>query len=237
MTTRTTKTSRKAKRPSGRPHHTEPLAYDAKALDRLLVQGEVIGDGEGRHFPSYQEAADRFGISKASVGRYAKEHNCLARRRKIQNALEDVAPAPTDVTEISAPLDALLASASDVTTKTNVKRLAAITDGLLTTIEEAIAEKRLRPDFADLERVERLTQAWTEREDERAGIPPGMPTLEELQRIHARNEERARTENAAVIGRLPVGCIPPSWVEANLDQLKSIIARVEAEGCAERRQG
>lgn len=211
----------------GRPHRTEEYAFDAVELDRLLVHGEEIVDEEGRErrrYPTYRELAKRFGVSKSLIGRYSSEHNCLARRRKAQWD-EDEPPeiaADPEQAEAAERLDeALIASKAKGFAVDRILRLA---EQWLVHLEEAVNEGRLRPDIADLERFIRVIREAKEQPDERAGIPEGMPTLEDLQDLYEENRRRDAEETPAMCGRLPIGTIPISWVRANEPQLRSLLA-------------
>ncbi len=233
----------------GRPHRGEEPDLDQAALDRLLVHGEETttpGGEPARRFPSYRELAERFGISKSLVGRYAQQHGCVARRRAAAEARQvaealpaepvaDAAPPPApaatppDLARRAGDLDGALRSADD---GLSVERILRMAERWLDLLEESIDEGRLRPDLADLERFIRVIKAAKEDADERAGIPDGMPTLDDLQRLYAENERRAREETPATQGRLPHGTIPISWVRANEPQLRAKLAALEAQGGA-----
>ena len=218
------------RRKRGRPHRTEHAAFDERALDQLLVHGERVG-GEASarvHYPTYRELAERFGISKSLVGRYATEHNCLGRRRAAQ--LEEDVPleveAPPEQVKAAVNLDAALDALSSGEGIT-ADRFTRMAETWARQIEEAMEEGRMRPDVADLERLLRLIREVKAEPDERAGIPEGMPTLEDLQDLYEENLRRDREETPAMKGRLPIGTIPISWVIANEAQLRSMLATLE----------
>lgn len=234
-----------ATRGPGRPHRGEGPAVDEGELDRLLVHGEEATTPSGkptRRFPSYRELAERFGISKSLVGRYAQQHNCVARRRAaLEAGKAPTPPADTAASSAHVPrspppapeleqsageLDGALRGADD---GLSVERILRMAERWLDLLEEAIDEGRLKPDLADLERFIRVIKAAKEEGDERAGIPEGMPTLADLERLYAENERRAREETPAMQGRLPHGTIPISWVKANEPQLRAKLAALEAQ--------
>lgn len=213
-------------RAAGRPTRLDGPAFDARELDRLLVYGER---SEGRvRYPTYRELANRFDVSVSTIGRYATQHNCLGRRRAVEEGdgePPEIEAAPAQVeaaTQLDAALDA--AEAEGI----GVERILRLAESWLRQLEEAIDEGRLRPDLADLERLLRVIREAKAEPDERAGIPEGMPTLDDLQRLYAENERRAREETPAMQGRLPHGTIPISWVEANEAQLRAKLAALEA---------
>ncbi|MCA9609491.1 MAG: hypothetical protein KC619_28015 [Myxococcales bacterium] len=232
-------------RSPGRPRRGDEPDLDHRELERLLIHGEWTegADGVERHrYATYRELAERFGISKSLVGRYAQQHNCVARRRAaLEAGKAPTPPADTAASSAHVPrspppapeleqsageLDGALRGADD---GLSVERILRMAERWLDLLEEAIDEGRLKPDLADLERFIRVIKAAKEEGDERAGIPEGMPTLADLERLYAENERRAREETPAMQGRLPHGTIPISWVKANEPQLRAKLAALEAQ--------
>ena len=232
------KTSERSREPSnkgkrrkrGRPHRHQEYAFDARELDRLLVQGERE-DGKV-HYPSYRELASRFGVSLGLIGRYATEHNCQERRRRAQwdgDEPREIVADPAQ-REAAEQLDQALSAsgAGDTAEGFAVERILRMAEQWLGHLEEAVQEGRLRPDIADLERFIRVIREAKAQPDERAGIPDGMPTLKDLQALYDENLRREREQTPAMCGRLPVGAIPPSWVRANEEQLRTMLVSLEA---------
>ena len=216
-----------AGRTVGRPSRLDGPAFDARELDRLLVHGER--NGSKVRYPSYRELATRFDVVVSTIGKYSTEHNCLGRRRAAQLDAEEPPEIDAEPSQIAAgeELDAAFAARSEGDGIT-AARIIRIAESWCLQLEEAIEEGRMRPDIADLERFIRVIREAKAEPDERAGIPEGMPTLDDLQRLYAENERRAREETPAMQGRLPHGTIPISWVEANEAQLRAKLAALEA---------
>lgn len=70
----------------GRPTKAEGPRLPPQEVDRLLVEGEEVPTTRGRvkrRFPSFRELAERFGVAHSAVARYAQQHDCLGRRKRL----------------------------------------------------------------------------------------------------------------------------------------------------------
>ncbi|WP_338869352.1 AT hook motif domain protein [Myxococcus stipitatus] len=70
----------------GRPTKAEGPRLPHDEVDRLLVEGEEVPSTRGRvkrRFPSLRELAERFGVAHSAVARYAQQHDCLGRRKRL----------------------------------------------------------------------------------------------------------------------------------------------------------
>ncbi|ADO70344.1 hypothetical protein [Stigmatella aurantiaca] len=90
----------------GRPTKAEGPRLPHDEVDRLLVEGEEVPTTRGRvkrRFPSLRELAERFGVAHSAVAKYAQQHDCLGRRKRLlagQQPAEtpalDETPAPDE---------------------------------------------------------------------------------------------------------------------------------------------
>ncbi|TQF08913.1 AT hook motif domain protein [Myxococcus llanfairpwllgwyngyllgogerychwyrndrobwllllantysiliogogogochensis] len=84
----------------GRPTKAEGPRLPHDEVDRLLVEGEEVPTTRGRvkrRFPSLRELAERFGVAHSAVARYAQQHDCLGRRKRLlAGQPPDETPAPDD---------------------------------------------------------------------------------------------------------------------------------------------
>jgi len=70
----------------GRPTKAEGPRLPHDKVDKLLVEGEEVPTTRGRvkrRFPSLRELAERFGVAHSAVARYAQQHDCLGRRKRL----------------------------------------------------------------------------------------------------------------------------------------------------------
>ncbi|AKF85050.1 AT hook motif domain protein [Myxococcus fulvus 124B02] len=70
----------------GRPTKAEGPRLPHGEVDRLLVEGEEVPTTRGRvkrRFPSLRELAERFGVAHSAVAKYAQQHDCLGRRKRL----------------------------------------------------------------------------------------------------------------------------------------------------------
>jgi hypothetical protein len=98
------------KRTPGRPRRVDAPQLPVGELDALLVDGEPVTGADGKRrrvFLSFRALAERFGVAHSQIGRFAADHDCLARRaRKYAKQPTDAAKrplAPTASEETSAP--------------------------------------------------------------------------------------------------------------------------------------
>ncbi|WP_228565350.1 AT hook motif domain protein [Myxococcus sp. AB036A] len=89
----------------GRPTKSEGPRLPHSEVDKLLVEGEEVPTTRGRvkrRFPSLRELAERFGVAHSAVARYAQQHDCLGRRKRLlagqqpdeTPALDEAPPPP-----------------------------------------------------------------------------------------------------------------------------------------------
>ncbi|RUO87440.1 AT hook motif domain protein [Corallococcus sp. AB018] len=70
----------------GRPTKAEGPRLPHAEVDKLLVEGEEVPTTRGRvkrRFPSLRELAERFGVAHSAVAKYAQQHDCLGRRKRL----------------------------------------------------------------------------------------------------------------------------------------------------------
>ncbi|NOJ82303.1 AT hook motif domain protein [Myxococcus xanthus] len=84
----------------GRPTKAEGPRLPHDEVDRLLVEGEEVPTTRGRvkrRFPSLRELAERFGVAHSAIAKYAQQHDCLGRRKRLlAGQPPDETPAPDD---------------------------------------------------------------------------------------------------------------------------------------------
>nr|WP_254623751.1 hypothetical protein [Myxococcus sp. CA033] len=84
----------------GRPTKAEGPRLPHDEVDRLLVEGEEVPTTRGRvkrRFPSLRELAERFGVAHSAVAKYAQQHDCLGRRKRLLAGQQPAeTPAPTE---------------------------------------------------------------------------------------------------------------------------------------------
>lgn len=74
-----------------KPRYLESTDRNAE-LERLLVQGELVTDHDGKQtrvYPNGQEVAKRLGISAAWVSKFARKHRCHERRAVYQAKVQE----------------------------------------------------------------------------------------------------------------------------------------------------
>ena len=163
----------------GRRAKVDGPSFPTVEVDQLLVHGEVVenDDGSGTHvsYPTYREIADRYGVAFSLIGRFAKQHNCIERRK--QAAADTLRRADEKVNEARAERIAL-------TREDEI----AIADKFITQFVQALDEGRVRADsVADYNTVCRLKEFLAGGADARTEMTNGMPTLEELQLRYKQN--------------------------------------------------
>ena len=163
----------------GRRAKVDGPSFPTVEVDQLLVHGEVVenDDGSGTHvsYPTYREIADRYGVAFSLIGRFAKQHNCLERRK--QAAADTFRRADEKVNEARAERIAL-------TREDEI----AIADKFITQFVQALDDGRVRADsVADYNTVCRLKEFLAGGADARTEMTNGMPTLEELQLRYKQN--------------------------------------------------
>nr|WP_254614598.1 hypothetical protein [Myxococcus sp. CA056] len=93
-------TQKKPPKKLGRPTKAEGPRLPHDEVDRLLVEGEEVPTTRGRvkrRFPSLRELAERFGVAHSAVAKYAQQHDCLGRRKRLLAGQQPAeTPAPTE---------------------------------------------------------------------------------------------------------------------------------------------
>jgi hypothetical protein len=171
----TTKESKS--RAPGRPRRVDAPIVPWPEVDRLLVFGEKVKDEatgrEGVSFPSYNELAARYGVSKSRIGQYATRAKCLRRRDEARE--REQARYEQKVIERRAEARAL--GTDDV---------VRIIDGYIDGFRRAVDDGKVRFDSpADLDRLVRLKELMIGNADSRQEIQGGL-TLDAIQERHQR---------------------------------------------------
>lgn len=178
-------------RKRGRPRTGNRAVIPWPEIDRLLVFGVLVRDAEtGREdvrYPSQRELGRRFGVSGALIGRYAKEHRCMARRgeneRRVQRLFEQ------KLVEKLAEARALSAAEA-----------IAVVDGYIRAFRDAMAEGRVRADsVSDFNIMVRLKVFLKGQADARREVQSFI-TLKQLQERHRELQAQRLSLDPAVIG-------------------------------------
>lgn len=176
--------SKRVARPRGRPRRADAPDLNATELDKILVRGESIdANGQpiaGVRFPSYRELGERFGVSHTVITRFSRDNNCLERRKGENQA------------RIAERIDSMLRERPSHLTLEVVSELRELALSLL---RDSMNDGRYKPDIADVERFWRVEKDMLATlHAHRAGLPDGVPSLEELQQAYEEREaEYART--------------------------------------------
>ena len=165
----------KSNRPRGRPRRADAPVIPWDEVDKLLVFGESVKEEatgrEMRSFPSYGDLAERYGVSKARIGQYAKRAECLRRRQEAH--LRERARFDEKVSERRA--EARAVGSEDV---------VRIIDGFIEGFRKAVEEQKVRFDSpADLDRLVRLKELVLGQADSRQELQGGL-TLDSIQQRH-----------------------------------------------------
>lgn len=174
----------------GRPKKADPPRVSYHELDRLLVFGEVVDEGNGMgtvtKYPSYRELAARYGVSHSLVATYASRHQCLHRREVARQRLD----ARTDAKLIEQRASAIADCKVQV---------GDIIEGFISEFKKALAEGRVRSDsVSDFNMMVRLKEYLQGGADSRAELR-GSLTLEDIQDRYKRMLE-ARRDDPALTG-------------------------------------
>lgn len=164
-----------ASRKSGRPQKGEGPDVPWNEVDQLIVFGEkIVNENTGNtviEYLSYRQIAERYGVAHSLVASYAKQHNCMRRRRENEGRIR--IKAEEKLVEIRA--EELTVSIEDA--------LVIIDKGILE-FGQALDEGRARVDTTgDLNTLLRLKQFLMGNADSRQEVLHGL-SLEELQRRH-----------------------------------------------------
>ncbi len=171
-------------RARGRPRKGDAPLIDHEQLDKLLVYGELApsddGSGTTTVYPSYRQLAERFGVSYAVIGEYARKHNTMARRERAQTRTQ----LRVEEKMVEARAEAI------VVTK---ERELQIIDAYLAGFEKAIGEGRVRFDNpTDYNTMARLKEFLLGGADSRPEVHAAL-SLDVLQARH-RDTRRALVE-------------------------------------------
>jgi hypothetical protein len=164
-----------SRRRPGRPRRADAPVIPWEAVDRVLVFGEAIQDPEtgveAVRFPSLAVLAQRYGVSRTLLWKYASKARCFERRKEARAKTL----ARTDAKVIEKLSTSRAAATSDV---------AAIVDTFISGFRKALDEGKVRVDSAaDLDRLVRLRELINGNADSRNEMT-GNLTLEALQSRH-----------------------------------------------------
>lgn len=181
----------KSNRARGRPRRADAPIVPWPEVDRLLVFGEKVKDEatgrEGVSFPSYNELAARYGVSKSRIGQYATRAKCLRRRDEARE--REQARYEQKVVERRAEARAL-----------GTEDVVRIIDGYIDGFRKAVDEGKVRFDSpADLDRLVRLKELMLGNADSRQEIQGGL-TLDAIQERHHRLRQQVDALTPALAG-------------------------------------
>lgn len=181
-----------------RPKKADPPRVSYHDLDRLLVFGEVVDEGNGMgpvtKYPSYRELAARYGVSHSLIATYASRHQCLHRRDVARQRLD----ARTD--------DKLIEQRASAIADCKV-RIGDIIEGFISDFKKALADGRVRSDsVSDFNMMVRLKEYLQGGADSRTETR-GVLSLESLQERYARAHQRDR-DDPALTGVVEPGRTP-----------------------------
>lgn len=179
----------------GRPRRADPPRFPHNELDRLLVFGEVVDQGDGRPpdtvFPSYRDLGARFGIAHSVVADFSRRHDCLRRRQRAQHAIH----AKAESKLVEARASALAIGREDA---------LRIVDKFLRGFEASLDDGRVRTDSAsDLNTILRLREFLVGGPDSRKELAGCAITLEMLQERYANSRRRHADSTPALAGIVP----------------------------------
>ena len=185
----------------GRPRLGQEPDLDRTELERLLVHGdfETTDDGSVSHrYPSFRELADRFGVSKTVIQRFATRHDCLARRTRA--GAHEASPRPT-ASEPSTPTGASSAQG----------RLYPSAREIAFDWVEQIKRGDVRiASAAELERLLRLASDLDAEARQRELLPTGYPTIEEIEDFCEQRDREYGLTSPGERGEIPIGLDDPA---------------------------
>lgn len=187
------------KRPRGRPKRADAPNVPWDVVDRALVHGEKRPDpdsGKPRlHYPTMQELADRYGVSRNRVWQYASSRKCLERRKEAQ--LRERYQYDAKVATKRA--EARAVASEDV---------FEIIDAFLERFRASLNEGSVRADSpADFDRLVRLKELLQGNADSRQSVQ-GALSLDVIQQRHQKLRSQLDALNPALAGVEPEP--PPS---------------------------
>lgn len=185
-------------RARGRRRTGTAKQFDEALLEKLLVFGELTpGDDPQHRYPTYRELAERFDLSHATVHRFARRRNCLERRTgsgALERAREQHV-APDTPTVAASPADErLYPSVRDIA----FDWVASVKRGEVRIVNAA-----------ELDRLLKLAADLDAEAQQRAMLPAGYPTLEELQDLYERREREYTATTPGERGEIPIGLDAP----------------------------
>lgn len=184
----------------GRPRLGEEPDLDRTELERLLVHGDFETADHGpvsHHYPSFRELAQRFGVSKTIIQRFATRHNCIARRRPVgalQPGAAEAASGP------SAPI----ASSVERRLYPSAREIAFEWVDQIKRGDVRIASA------AELERLLRLAADLDAEARQRELLPKGYPTIEEIEDFCEQRDREYGLTSPGERGEIPIGLDDPS---------------------------
>jgi hypothetical protein len=187
-----------AARARGRRTTGTEKQFDETLLEKLLVFGEFTGGDDARHrYPSYRELAERFGLSHASVHRFARRRNCLERRTGSGALERPRGPDAPPTAPVVAP------SITDQRLYPSVREIAFDWVAAVKRGEVRIANA------AELDRLLRLAADLDAEARQRELLPTGYPTIEEIEDFCERRDREYGLTSAGERGEVPVGLDDP----------------------------
>ena len=158
----------------GRPKKSMADADHNAEIDRLLVEGELVEDDDGkktRVYPMAIEIAARLGVSPSWVSKFAKKNRCAQRRAVLQ-------------AKVSAKAQEKLIERESSRLAFDTERSLSLCDKVLGSYEELIAQHGVTTFSAgDLNTVVRLRRFLQGDADSRQEVTSSI-TLETLQGAH-----------------------------------------------------
>lgn len=175
----------------GRPKRGEGPNLPWPEIDRLLVHGEQVIDpktGEERlTYPSLAVLAQRYGVSRTLLWKFANRHRCYERRKEAQAKVQ----ARTDDKVIEKLSSARASSIADV---------VRVVDQFLLGFEKDLREGKVRTDSpTDFDRLTRLREFVTGGADSRQELT-GSVSLTAIQERHQRLRAQVERVPAELTG-------------------------------------
>ena len=175
----------------GRPKRGEGPDVPWPTVDKLLVHGEQVIDGktgeERVSYPSLATLAERYGVSRTLLWKYAHRHQCFDRRKDAQARTQ----ALTDDKVIEKLSSARATHTVDV---------LRVVDQFLLGFEKDLREGKVRTDSAaDFDRLTRLREFVTGGADSRQELT-GSVSLTAIQERHQRLRTQVERVPAELTG-------------------------------------
>lgn len=206
------------KRGPGRPRKSVP-AVDWPEIERLLVHGESrVIDGETEIiFPTHQELARRFNVSRPEITKFAQREKAMTRRL--------VANTERQASELAAEQAARGGVPSAEWPESFRERTSLICDMLIEQFFEQVRARKVRIDsVADLKTVMQIREQLDGGKDGRADTNLTI-TLEVLAERHRESKERAC--NFATLGVIDESVAEPRSVLSEVRSAPRLTAPVQ----------